>query len=551
FALLQRTLDVDVTGGGHVDETPAGQIDHCTDTPIGNECTNTYSHGATVTLTATPDANWTFVDWRGDSSDCISTNPTITVTMNDDYTCTATFVLEPRTLTVAVVGNGSISDSFAPSRIDDCTTTGAPECSGTYSHGTTVTLTATPDMYWVFDHWDGNSPDCTGVNPTITVTMNGGYTCTATFIERMYREIIVTKEVDDVTSAGYNITGASNGRFNITVTCDGTSYPLQLADGESNTLSPIQVPVNADCTVEETIPVDVINANFTNIAAISPLGFIATHDQEVLVINRIESGTATKATVKVTKVVSGDPADILAGHDPNAVFYITVACGSDPSSLRQVYLELKASQSGTVEGEVGDMCVIDEPVYTPARPGYQYEWGIWPMETRLRLAGEVVNVTVDNKVVPHDPRGFYAVTLKNEVSGPDPNAYDPTGRFVLRLDCGQHYTWTTGPMRAGDKAGYSIPAGLTCTADVISKPTPNSGYEWRGESYSLQKTFVTRGMDEEEVVTHALALRRSGGDVPIPTLDPKALLLLIGLLSGFVFRQGRQLRGKQGGRVDC
>jgi hypothetical protein len=542
FALLQRTLTVIVAGDGSVSETPAGQIAGCTDTPVGNECTNTYEHGTTVVLTATPGMGYHFVSWTG--SGCTVSNPSavpieLSAAMTEDRICTATFALRSHTLDVIVVGDGSVSETPA-GQIDDCTaTTGV--CTGAYTYNTTVTLTATPDTYWVFDHWAGDSSDCIGNTPTITVTMEDDYTCSATFIARTYREIIVTKEVNDVTGTGYNATGVSSGRFNITVTCDGTPYPLQLADSESNALNPIQVPVNAVCTVEETVPADVINANHTNIAAISPSGFTATYDQEVLVTNRIEQGTVAKAMVRATKVLSGDPADILAGHDPETVFYIAVSCGPNAFSMTQTDLGLKAGESGTVEGEVGDICVIDEPVYTPARPGYQYVWSIWPMETRLRFAGEVVEVTVDNKVIPHDPRGFYALTLKNEVSGPNPNAYDPTGWFVLSLNCGPGYIWPSRQMHVGDKAGYSIPVGLTCTTDVISKPSPNSGYEWRGETYSLQKTFVTRDADEDGVVTHNLQ-QRNNTAAPIPTLDPKALLLLIGLLTGFAFWQSRNQR---------
>ncbi|MDR2172803.1 MAG: hypothetical protein LBE32_01125, partial [Burkholderiales bacterium] len=107
---FKRTLDVDVTGGGHVDETPAGHIDKSADTPVGNECTNTYSHGATVTLTATPPSVNHSVTWGGHCA--VTSDPLqATVLMDADKTCTATFALLQRTLDVDVTGGGHVDET--------------------------------------------------------------------------------------------------------------------------------------------------------------------------------------------------------------------------------------------------------------------------------------------------------------------------------------------------------------------------------------------------------------------------------------------------------
>ena len=52
------------------------------------------------------------------------------------------------------------------------------DCAEWYDQGTPVTLTATPDVGSVFAGWSG---DCSGTNPTTTVTMDADKTCTATF----------------------------------------------------------------------------------------------------------------------------------------------------------------------------------------------------------------------------------------------------------------------------------------------------------------------------------------------------------------------------------
>ncbi len=84
-AVSQHTLTVNKTGtgSGTVTSNPAGI--NC-----GNDCTETYSSGTTITLTATPNPGSVFAGWSGDCSSC-GTNPTCTITMNANKTCTATF----------------------------------------------------------------------------------------------------------------------------------------------------------------------------------------------------------------------------------------------------------------------------------------------------------------------------------------------------------------------------------------------------------------------------------------------------------------------------
>jgi uncharacterized protein (DUF2345 family) len=79
----QVTLTVNRTGtgSGTVTSNPAGI--NC-----GADCTETYNGNTVVALTATPAAGSSFAGWSGD---CSGTDPTTSVTMNADKTCTATF----------------------------------------------------------------------------------------------------------------------------------------------------------------------------------------------------------------------------------------------------------------------------------------------------------------------------------------------------------------------------------------------------------------------------------------------------------------------------
>ncbi|MCL2308486.1 MAG: DUF5979 domain-containing protein, partial [Proteobacteria bacterium] len=295
-------------------------------------------------------------------------------------------------------------------------------------------------------------------------------------------------------------TVGGTGIFTVRVDCGGAyAKTMNLAHNGSDTL---QAPLGSTCSVTEDNPgAGVIGNGNTNTAVIYPSDFIVDGNQTVQVSNRITGGTFPKGTLIVTKTISGEPAHVTAGHNPANLFGITVACTSTP----QADVWLKEGQSATVEGKVEERCVINEAVI-PATldPNYQYVWGISPMETTLRVAGDEIDVTVDNKVIPAGIT-THGVSLTNAVTGPIPTAYDLLGGFVLELNCGTNFTWTTGPMRAGDKAGYSVPDDTNCTENVVSRPLADASFVWRDDltDYAPSRSF--RVINQVEgVVTHSL-----------------------------------------------
>ena len=150
-----------------------------------------YPAGASISLTAIPEANCIFVNWNDDPA---RTNTSTTVILNGDTTVTANFALLPPasyrlTLAVTPADSGAIVPSPAP------------DASGAYPAGTRVNLTATPAPGRQFSGWSGALGG--SANPTL-VTMVGDLAVTATFVAQ-YADI--TKPGDPVVPTSLNSPG--------------------------------------------------------------------------------------------------------------------------------------------------------------------------------------------------------------------------------------------------------------------------------------------------------------------------------------------------------
>jgi uncharacterized repeat protein (TIGR02543 family) len=140
------TTNVSPTGGGSV--SPSG---------------GSYDAGVTVTITATANSGYAFDFWSGSTS---GTNPTATVVMDAHKSVTAHFtpIAQSYTLTTSVSPSGA--GSVSPS-------------GGEFDAGTEVSISATANSGYVFDHWIGDS-NATG--PNIKITMDSDKHLIANFV---------------------------------------------------------------------------------------------------------------------------------------------------------------------------------------------------------------------------------------------------------------------------------------------------------------------------------------------------------------------------------
>ena len=153
-----------------------------------------YWGGSTCTLTATAHTGYTFVNWT-QNGNAVSTSPTYSFAVSASGAYVANFTLNSYNITVAAnpAAGGTV--------------TGA----GTYNHGASCTLTATPNANYNFVNWTKNGTIVSS-NPTYTfsVTSDGNYI--ANFSENVYYTIIVEANPEEggtVTGSGTFLQGQS------------------------------------------------------------------------------------------------------------------------------------------------------------------------------------------------------------------------------------------------------------------------------------------------------------------------------------------------------
>ena len=137
----------------------------------GALCYGSYISGSSETLTATPNAGYTFSGWSGS---CGGTGSCV-LAVTSNQVVSANFIKVSPTsypLSISNSGNGIITST--PLGIN-CGST----CSASFNSGTSVTLTATPNSGYTFSGWSGA---CSGTGACL-VTINSAQTVGATFTQ--------------------------------------------------------------------------------------------------------------------------------------------------------------------------------------------------------------------------------------------------------------------------------------------------------------------------------------------------------------------------------
>lgn len=141
----------------------------------GTTCSAVFDWYASVVLTATASAGYSFTGWSGEG--CSGTG-TCVIVMNQARNVTATFTRNTYALTVTKPGTGTGSVSSSPAGI----ICGAI-CSANFNYNASVTLTASASSDSTFTGWSGEG--CSGTG-TCSVLMTQARNVTANFTLKSY-----------------------------------------------------------------------------------------------------------------------------------------------------------------------------------------------------------------------------------------------------------------------------------------------------------------------------------------------------------------------------
>jgi uncharacterized repeat protein (TIGR02543 family) len=216
-ALYTLTVNKSGSGSGTVTSSPAGI--NC-----GVDCSENYMQNTSVTLTAAPAAGSVFTGWSGSCSGTGS----CTVSMTAARTVTATFQAK-YTLSVLKAGTGTGTVVSTPAGIS-C----GADCTEDYIHGTSVTLTATPDAGMSFAGWSGA---CSGTG-ACALSMTSVKTATATFNK-------VTAELASFTLKNSLIAGCKSvaGTLTLTQPAPAGGFKVTITDTLPSATPPATVTI--------------------------------------------------------------------------------------------------------------------------------------------------------------------------------------------------------------------------------------------------------------------------------------------------------------------
>ena len=148
FTQNEYALTITQASGGTISALPAGP----------------YHLNDEVTVTATPNAGYSFGAWTGD---CAGEPNPCSLTMDGAKSVSATFTQNEYALTITQASGGTISALPA----------------GPYHLNDEVTVTATPNAGYSFGAWTG---DCLGQSNPCSLTMDGAKSVSATFTQNEY-----------------------------------------------------------------------------------------------------------------------------------------------------------------------------------------------------------------------------------------------------------------------------------------------------------------------------------------------------------------------------
>ncbi len=348
-----------------------------------------FAQGSNVTVTATANAGYTFVNWT-EGGVGVSSNSTYTIeNIQAAHTLVANFVRTTYTISTVItpVGAGSV--------------TGA----GTVQHGASVSLTATPATGYTFAAWKENGTQISTNNPlNFTATANRT-------IEAVFNTVVSTYSVNASCSplAGGTITRSADGPYASGASLTLTATPNTYYVFQNWTENGQVVSSNAAYTFEVTSNRTLV-ANFRYVppvinitATVSPANSGCTveypatatmGDQVTLTAHNATNYTFTRWTENGALVSTANPYSFTADdQDHNFVAVFTYQAPTVTISTQSSPVE-----GGTVTG--GGNYTVGTNVTLSANAATNYNFSKWTVNNQeVSTANPYVFAASDSRTV--------------------------------------------------------------------------------------------------------------------------------------------------------
>jgi len=283
-------LTVQLSGNGHgkVQSDPTG-ID------CDPKCTENYLSGTSVTLTALPAEDSTFIGWEGD---CQTNEATTIVMMTEAKDCTAQFAPTQYTLTLTKQGNGTLISQPEGLNCGDT-------CIATYSKGTVVTLQPTVGRIVSYN----GDPDCQDGQ----VTLDKDIQCEAIF--ETIQAFFVAPPCPAKDIINYVCNGEGQSIENLTIEKEGNVSNVKLTGNATNLGRLSNATIEADATVKKGI----FSGNITNRGTMQDFDFRGeTINGGNLAGSITSTGTLEDVSLAAgTKIKGGKLAKTVTGDSQN------------------------------------------------------------------------------------------------------------------------------------------------------------------------------------------------------------------------------------------
>ena len=272
----------------------------------------TYEQGQQCTVSATPNANYTFTNWT-ENGNVVSTNATYTFNVTGNRTLVANFTYNaPTSYTITVSANPT----------NGGTVTGG----NNYQQGQSCTVAATPNTGYTFTNWTENG-NVVSTNASYTFTVTRNRTLVANFTYNMPQNYTITVSANPMVGGS----AIGGGSYQEGQSCTLIATPAEHYTFDNWTENGNVVSTNAVYTFTVTGNRNLV-ANFTYVpqnytvtVAANPLGagtvtgggtyqegasctVTATPNQRYLFINWTENGNVVSTNESYTFTVTGNRA---------------------------------------------------------------------------------------------------------------------------------------------------------------------------------------------------------------------------------------------------